>query len=126
MPECELDGCGISCEFGCACISDLAGCECWCENITLPPLTKLALRQAPDPELFVDFTASQMPLTRLAAVFDDLFPGQILVPAARLDDLVTTDGRMQHVRVGELIESLGLVPRDRPLRGRTPAAESGG
>jgi hypothetical protein len=37
--------------------------ECWCENVSLPPLAKLKLRAARDPEAYVDFTASEMPST---------------------------------------------------------------
>lgn len=121
--ECAVGDCGISCEFGCACMSDAAGCECWCENVSKPPLTKLAIRQAPDPEAYVDFSASGMPLVRLAELFDDLFPGQILIPVGRLHDTVTTDGPLGRIRLGDLVEFVGLIPAARPLRGR--AAVSG-
>jgi hypothetical protein len=57
-----------------------------------------SLRAARDPgggsetfshQAYVDFTASEMPLTRLAKMFDDLFPDQILIPARRLNETVT-------------------------------------
>jgi len=55
-------------------MSDAAGCECWCENISLPlSLKKLRVREASDPEAYVNFSASGMPLVRLAELFDDLF-----------------------------------------------------
>jgi hypothetical protein len=53
-------------------MSDLAGYECWCVNVSLPPLTKLSVRNTTDPESYVDFAASGMPLVRLAELFDDL------------------------------------------------------
>jgi hypothetical protein len=117
--ECGVDDCGISCEFGCACMSDAAGCECWCENVSLPPLAKLKVRAARDPETYVDFTASEMPLTRLAEMFDDLFPGQILIPARKLNETVTTDGALRRIKLADLVEHVGLVPRSRPLRRTT-------
>ena len=123
--ECSLDDCGISCEFGCACASDAAGCECWCENVSLPPLTRLAVRDSPDPDAEIAFTATQMPLTRLAALFDDLFPGQILVPASRLDEKVTVEP-IRGIRLGELVERLGLVPSQTPLRGKRSGAYGAG
>jgi hypothetical protein len=124
--DCQLDECGISCEFGCACMSDAAGCECWCENVSLPPLKNLSVRKTRDPEAYVDFTASGMPLTRLAELFDDLFPGQILIPASKLQDKVTTDGVVRQIRLGELIGHVGLVPVRTPLQGgidRTTSAD---
>jgi hypothetical protein len=116
--ECQLGECGISCDFGCTCMSDAAGCECWCENVSLPPLTNLAVRQATDPDAQVDFTASGMPLVRLAELFDDLFPGQILIPTSKLQEKVTTDGVVRQIRLGDLVEHLGLVPARTPLQGR--------
>jgi hypothetical protein len=116
--KCELDGCGISCEFGCACVSDAAGCECWCENVSLPPLARLQVRDNPDPESYVNFTASGMPLVRLAELFDDLFPGQILIPVARMQERITLEEPVQQIRLGDLIEYLGLVPVSKPLQGR--------
>jgi hypothetical protein len=117
--ECGVDDCGISCDSGCACMADAAGCECWCENISLPPLAKLKVRAARDPEAYVDFTASEMPLTRLAEMFDDLFPGQILIPAGKLNETVTTDGALRRIKLADLVEHVGLVPRSRPLRRST-------
>ena len=123
--DCQLDECAISCEFGCACMSNLAGCECWCENVSLPPLTRLQVRNNPDPETYVDFTASGMPLVQLAELFDDLFPGQILIPAAELQEKVTTDEVIRQIKLGVLVEHLGLVPARRPLRGRAdPPADA--
>jgi hypothetical protein len=105
-------------------MSDLAGCECWCENVSLPPLKKLSVWNTPDPEAYVNFTASGMPLTRLAELFDDLFPGQILIPASKLQDKVTTDGVLRQIRLGELVGHLGLVPVRTPLQGRTDRTAS--
>ena len=125
MPECQLDDCGISCEFGCSCMSDAAGCECWCENISLPPLKKLRVRETRDPEAYVNFSASGMPLVRLAELFDDLFPGQILMPVSKMQEKVTTDEELRQIKLGDLVEYLGLVPARRPLQGRaTPPADA--
>jgi hypothetical protein len=126
MPECQLDDCGISCEFGCSCMSDAAGCECWCENISLPlSLKKLRVREAKDPEAYVNFSASGMPLVRLAELFDDLFPGQILMPVSKMQEKVTTDGELRQIKLGDLVEYLGLVPVRTPLPGRaTPPTDA--
>ncbi len=126
MPECQLDDCGISCEFGCSCMSDAAGCECWCENISLPlSLKKLRVREARDPEAYVNFSASGMPLVRLAELFDDLFPGQILIPVSKMQEKVTTDEELRQIKLGDLGEYLGLVPVRTPLPGRaTPPTDA--
>ena len=122
MPECQLDDCGISCEFGCSCMSDAAGCE----NISLPlSLKKLRVREARDPEAYVNFSASGMPLVRLAELFDDLFPGQILMPVSKMQEKVTTDGELRQIKLGDLGEYLGLVPVRTPLPGRaTPPTDA--
>jgi hypothetical protein len=117
--NCELDECGVSCEFGCTCMSDAAGCECWCENVSLPPLKKLSVRDTADPETYVNFTASEMPLAHLAELFDDLFPGQILIPVSRLHEKITIDKVVRQIKLGDLVEHLGLVPVSTPLRGRS-------
>jgi len=129
MPECQLDDCGISCEFGCSCMSDAAGCECWCENISLPPLKKLRVREARDPEAYVNFSASGMPLVRLAELFDDLFPGQILMPVSKMHEKVTTDEEL--VRSSSAISSSisgwcrsGGRCKDVPPRLPTPRSET--
>ena len=130
MPECQLDDCGISCEFGCSCLSDAAGCECWCENISLPlSLKKLRVREARDPEAYVNFSASGMPLVRLAELFDDLFPGQILMPVSKMQEKVTTDEELRQIKLGDLGEYLGLCRsgrrcRDVPPRPPTPRSEN--
>jgi hypothetical protein len=106
-------------------MSDAAGCECWCENISLPPLKKLRVREARDPEAYVNFSASGMPLVRLAELFDDLFPGQILMPVSKMREKVTTDEELRQIKLGDLVEYLGLVPVRRPLQGRaTPPTDA--
>ena len=125
MPECQLDDCGISCEFGCSCMSGAAGCECWCENISLPPLKKLRVREARDPEAYVNFSASGMPLVRLVELFDDFFPGQILMPVSKMQEKVTTNEELRQIMLGDLGEYLGLVPVRTPLPGRaTPPTDA--
>ena len=124
MHKCQMDECGISCEFGCSCMSDAAGCECWCENISLPPLTKLSVRDRTDPEAYVNFTASGMPLVRLAELFDDLFPGQIMIPISKLHEKVTTDDVVRQIKLGDLVGYLGLVPVRTPLQGRARTADA--
>jgi hypothetical protein len=126
MPECQLDDCGISCEFGCSCMSDAAGCECWCENISLPlSLKKLRVREARDPEAYVNFSASGMPLVRLAELFDDLISGPD--PDAGLQDAgeghhrrgATSDQARRSRRVSR------AVPVRTPLPGRaTPPTDA--
>jgi hypothetical protein len=107
-------------------MEDAAGCECWCENVSLPPLTKLRVRNNPDPGTYVNFTASGMPLVRLAELFDDLFPGQILIPAAKLQDKITTGEVVRQIKLGDLVEQLGLVPVRKPLQGRTVSPADAG
>ena len=130
MPECQLDDCGISCEFGCSCMSDAAGCACWCENISRPlSLKKLRVREAGDPGAYVNFSASGMPLVRLAELFDDLFPGQILMPVSKVQEKVTTDEELRQIKLGDLGAYLGLCRsgrrcRDVPPRPPTPRSEN--
>ena len=119
MPECELEGCGISCQFGCSCMSSLAGCECWCENTTLPPLAWLEGMEKLDPDMVVTFTASEMPTARLAEFFDVLFLDQILIPASKARANYTTDGVVKQVKLKDLIEQIGLVTAQKPLVGRS-------
>jgi hypothetical protein len=65
-----------------------------------------------------------MPLVRLAELFDDLFPGQILIPVSRMKDTVTTDEELHQIKLGDLVEFLGLVPVRTPLqRGAAPSNE---
>jgi len=130
MPECQLDDCGISCEFGCSCMSDAAGCECWCENISLPPLKKLRVREARDPEVYVNFSASGMPLVRLVELFDDFFPGQIPMPVSKMQEKVNTDEELRQIMLGKISASIsgwcrsGRRCRDVPPRPPTPRSEN--
>jgi hypothetical protein len=80
----------------------------------------------PDPEKYMNFTASGMPLVRLAELFDYLFPGQILIPAAKLQDRITTGEVVRQVKLGDLVEQLGLVPVRKPLQGRTVSPADAG
>jgi hypothetical protein len=64
-----------------------------------------------------------MPLVRLAELLDDLFPGQILVPASKLQEKVTLDEPLRGIRLGDLVERLGLVPVRTPLQGRAARAD---
>jgi hypothetical protein len=59
-----------------------------------------------------------MPLTRLAEMFDDLFSDQILIPAGRLNETVTTDGALRRIKLAHLAEHVGLVPRADPSAAR--------
>jgi hypothetical protein len=121
MPKCQLDGCGISCEFGCSCMSTVGGCDCECENQTLPAFSWLKGMERADPELVVNFTASDMPIVRLAEIFDLLFPGQIAIPASKARVRVTTDQVIRQVKLGDLVETIGLAPLKKPLVGRSVA-----
>lgn len=121
MPECSVGRCGISCQFGCSCIQAGAGCECSCENISLPAFRWLRGHDRADPEIAVEFTATNMPLVRLAEWFDLLFPGQIMIPASRAREHITTGKVLEKMKLGDLIEHLGLVPSKKPLVGRTLA-----
>src|ERR671919_303738 len=116
--ECELDDCGISCEFGCACMSYVGGCECWCENVSLPAFRRPRGMERADPEMYVDFTASGMPIVRLAELFDFLFPGQIMIPASNGRAQITTGETLRQIKLSDLIEHVGLVTTRKPLVGR--------
>lgn len=116
--KCDLDECGISCGGGCACMSTLGGCECWCEDVVRPAFRFFKGIDRVDPEIVMSFTATDMPLSRLAQWFDLLFPGQILIPASRVGELVTTGGPIREIKLGDLIEQIGLVPSQKPLVGR--------
>lgn len=108
-------GCSICCSGGCACIGTTGGgwCECLCnyDSFKIPR----GIDQA-DPEMNVDFCAKDMPLTYLASYFDFLFPGQILIPASKTHKQITEN--FKQVKLGDLIEKIGLVPAKKPLAGR--------
>ena len=73
----------------------------------------------------MNFSASGMPLVRLAELFDDLFPGQILMPVSKMQEKVTTDEELRQIKLGDLVEYLGLVPVRTPLPGRaTPPTDA--
>jgi len=74
-----------------------------------------------DSELVVNFTASDMPIVRLAEIFDLLFPGQIAIPASKARVRVTTDQVIRQVKLGDLVETIGLAPLKKPLVGRSVA-----
>ncbi len=116
MPECGVDDCGISCEFGCYCVAAGASCECGCENETLK--AEELFDGVVDPDAYVSFTAAEMPVSRLAEWFDFLFPEQILIPASKVRATITTDGVMREIKLGDLIKELGLTPAREPLVGR--------
>ena len=89
----------------------------------------LRVREARDPEAYVNFSASGMPLVRLAELFDDLFPGQILMPVSKMQEKVTTDEELRQIKLGDLGEYLGLCRsgrrcRDVPPRPPTPRSEN--
>jgi hypothetical protein len=117
MSKCEIGECGISCIGGCYCmdVGKGGGCECWCDPVMR--FTKPRGFDRADPELVVDFVATDMPLARLAAHFDFLFPDQILIPASQVHKHVSTE-KIQQIKLGDLIEKLELVPTNRPLIGR--------
>lgn len=71
-----------------------------------------------DPEMYVSFTASGMPITRLAELFDYLFPGQIMIPASKARTQVTTGKTLKQIKLNDLVEHVGLVATEMPLVGR--------
>jgi hypothetical protein len=82
-----------------------------------------------DPEAYVNFSASGMPLVRLAELFDDLFPGQILMPVSKMQEKVTT--MRSYVRSSSAISASisgwcrsGRRCRDVPPRPPTPRSEN--
>src|SRR5262245_46302301 len=120
MPICELDGCSISCHVGCSCVSAF-GCECECEDETLPAFKWLHGMERAEPEMIVNFTATEMPIIRLAEWFDLLFPAQIAIPAGKARAQITTDKAIRQIKLGDLIEQIGLVVLKKPLLGRALA-----
>jgi len=68
----------------------------------------------------VNFSASGMPLVRLAELFDDLFPGQILMPVSKMQEKVTTDEELRQIKLGDLGEYLGLCRSGRRCRDVPP------
>lgn len=121
MPECGLDECGISCDAGCACMSAAGDCDCWCEEKKLTEFKWLRGKDRADPEMIVNFTATEMPFTRLAEMFEFLFPDQILIPASKASAKVTTGEAIRQIKLRDLIERLGLLPAQNPLVGRALA-----
>jgi len=63
----------------------------------------------------------EMPLIRLAELFDYLFPNQIMIPASKARAKITTDKAIRQTKLGDLIEQIGLVPVKKPLVGRALA-----
>jgi hypothetical protein len=59
-----------------------------------------------------------MPLTRLAEMFGDLFPGQILIRAGKLNETVTTDGALRRIKLADLVEHVGLCRAADPSAAR--------
>lgn len=116
MAECSIADCGISCPGACYCMdTGIGGCECWCEG---DPFTKpRGVDGVFDAEMYVDFSATDMPLSRLAVWFNFLFPDQILIPASKVNKQVTT-GELRKVKIGDLVEQVGLVAVRKPLVGR--------
>jgi hypothetical protein len=86
--------------------------------------------EARDPEAYVNFSASGMPLVRLAELFDDLFPGQILMPVSKMQEKVNTDEELRQIMLGKISASIsgwcrsGRRCRDVPPRPPTPRSES--
>lgn len=62
---------------------------------------------------------------RLAELFDDPLSGQILMPASKMQEKVTTDEELRQIKLGDLVDYLGLVPVRTPLPGRaTPPTDA--
>jgi hypothetical protein len=131
MAECSLGECGISCEFGCTCGSAGSGCSCDCENQTLPPFSTEGFRlklkgvKRSDPELLIDFVASDMSVVSLAEWFEWLFPGQVMVPVSKMREKFSTDGVIEQIKLGDLMERIGLVRATAELIGRDLPDEPG-
>src|SRR5712672_280397 len=83
-------------------------------------LKRLRVREAGDPGAYVNFSASGMPLVRLAELFDDLFPGQILMPVSKVQEKVTTDEGLRQIKLGDLGAYLGLCRSGRRCRDVPP------
>ncbi len=106
--------------------------------MTLPAFTsgdafRLRLKgvKKADPEILVDFTASNMSLFSLAEWFEWLFPEQIMIPASKIRATFSTDGVVEQIKLGDLVEYVGLVRGATPLVGREfsdeePGAQSTG
>ena len=95
------------------------------ENQTLPAFIssdafRLRLKgvKKANPELLVDFTASDMSLVSLAEWLEWLFPAQIMLPASKLRATFSTDGVVEQIKLGDLVEYVGLVKSATPLVGR--------
>jgi hypothetical protein len=78
----------------------------------------LGITEEPNPEMYVNFTAAEMPVIQLAEFFDVLFPSQIMIPASKARARITTGEILRQIKLGDLIEQLGLVPTKKPLLGR--------
>ncbi|PEB22162.1 hypothetical protein COF68_17920 [Bacillus toyonensis] len=116
MATCSMGNCIIMCPAGCGCIGTKGGnwCDCFCSYSGFK--TPTGIDQA-DSEMIVDFCAKDLPLTYLASYFDFLFPDQILIPASKSHIQVTEE--LKQVKLGALIEKIGLVPAKKPLVGRS-------
>lgn len=109
MANCAAGRCSIECGSGCYCISISASpteCFCDCEAAPLKPERVSWLT----PESEVDFHASEIPITKLAALFDVAFPKRIAVPAVRLQKTLTM--KAEKVKLTELLKQCDLVVLD--------------
>lgn len=110
--------CGICCDGACACMvaGSLEDCYCWCNPWSLGDTVPKGMNKS-DPEIMIkSFGCAEYPLSNLGVFFNYLFPEQILLPASRVDTLVTT--QLENIKLGDLIEELGLVTAKKPLVGR--------
>ncbi|MDK8181727.1 hypothetical protein [Paenibacillus sp. UMB4589-SE434] len=118
MGKCDGRTCGISCEGACTCMivgDEHTDCECWCHPWSSPPVPRGMNKS--DPEKMIKFfVCDEMPLSSLGYFFDNLFPEQILIPASKVNTQVTT--QLENIKIGDLIEELGLVVVKKPLVGR--------
>jgi hypothetical protein len=118
MGTCHAGQCVIFCDKECICFASTknpADCECQCDAPVVAAVSPFR-KYAADPEALIDVMASEIPLIRLAEMFEYLFPEQVLIPAAKIHERITTD--VTAITVADFVKNVGLVPRSEPLVGR--------
>lgn len=125
MSNCGAGACGICCPGPCNCVeitditinpgggepqandSTTVGCECWCSGGPIPQdfLSKITQDSR------ISYHAEGMPLGEIGAIFACAFPGEIFVPAEKVNSPVTVN--LKNMNIDELFGRIGLVRRSK-------------
>jgi len=99
------------CHDGCACIHTTDTCRCVirCGSKSGKFVTNDKMDEARTQiteTTRLDFSARGVPLAEIAIMIDELFPGRVMVPAMKINSVVTK--KIAAANIGEIAQSLGL------------------